>query len=556
MLWWFSQSSLAATASLTGRMSDLFSSTGAATVTLSDYSRYTSNSIALTEVTMSENTVATTTTTVTGTPPATGTATTGATVHQTSKNGALWKEYETCTTTMVTGTPPATGTLATTGISQASSNTSTDSHTFSIGSVGTSVSTWTYGDPESTASETIFTHSLQITGYSDFTWTSATTTEAFASSSFTESRLALHSSTSSTMDIVLRSTTTDAALIDSYSSYLSGTDTSHFHLGKVTTATTRVFEVATTSSRSLWDSHFNPEVRLWTSQTTYTLPGGDGGSTSGVSEFAHLTHHSEYRVLPQIRTTPDGLDVWRFTEWHDLSLDVARHQCLPFGYAGFGGSFAASALQVYVSVSADLVSGSAFDTSQSINPAALPTMSAYPGVTMFPVQAGQPLSIAGAAAASYISSPASIGTASIAVTWTSTTNASSGTGTILTSSPATYALAGSGAIAGSFYSEAAMTVNSEGRFFLIGGHAVGDNALGHSYQVRCRSGFAAWTEFKTSESSATLSFSTSSSAGTVSFSVPASHAIVFSIEPIFTANWTGGGEVPFYFSSTPHVPFS
>ena len=161
----------------------------------------------------------------------------------------------------------------------------------------------------------------------------------------------------------------------------------------------------------------------------------------------------------------------------------------------------------------------------------------------------------GAARASYVTGLSSIGTASVAVTWTSTTTAttSSGTASQVTSRLATYTLAGVSAIGGTFFSEDNLSIHSEESFQLIGGYAAGDNNLGHPYTVFARSGFAQWTEYSAGQSTAPTSFSTSGSNGTVSFTVPGNKGIVFQIEPIFTANWTGAGEIPFYFSSTPHV---
>jgi len=554
MLWHFTLSALGDTASTVGRFTDLFASTGAATVTLSDYEKYRTNSIAISEIAFSQDTVTSTTSTITGTGTATGTASTGATVMVYSKGGAAWSEYETCTTTIVTGTGTATGTAATTGISLAASNTSTVNYTFSIGDVGTSLSTWTAGTE--TYSSTIFTHSIQVTGYdsSNISLTSTTETAHFASSSFSETRLALWHSTTTSMDIVLRSTTTDAALINSYSSYMVGTDTSYFFLGKVSTATTRVYSFATTTSQSLYDSHFNQEARNFTTVSSYSLAGGANGETSSVHEAINVTNFTKYRALPQLRTTPDGWDHYQFTGGIWESMDKARFSVLPYGYAGFGGAFDASTLAVKFTVEAGLLSGSAF-SGQSFQFGPLPTVSAYPGVTLYPVDPALTFDMPGAARASYVTGLSSIGTASVAVTWTSTTTAttSSGTASQVTSRLATYTLAGVSAIGGTFFSEDNLSIHSEESFQLIGGYAVGDNNLGHPYTVFARSGFAQWTEYSAGQSTASASFSTSGSNGTVSFTVPGSKGIVFQIEPIFTANWTGAGEIPFYFSSTPHV---
>lgn len=558
MLWKFTLSALGDTASTVGRLTNFFGSTNAATVTLADYEKYKTNSIAISEIAFSQNTVTSTTSTITGTGTATGTASTGATVMVFSKGGAAWSSYENCTITVVTGAGTATGTATSTGISLAASNTSTDTYSFSIGDVGTSLSTWSYGSPASTFSETVFTHSVQVTGYdtSNFSWTSTTEEAFFNSSSFTETRLALWHSTTTSMDIVLRSTTADTVLINSHSSYMSGTDTSYFFLGKVSTVTTRVYSFATTTSCSLYDSHFNHEARNFTTVSSYSLVGGANGETSSVHEAVNITNFTKYRATPQIRTTPDGWDHYQFTGNVFPEMDKARFSVLPYGYAGFGGTFDASTLAVKFTVEAGLVGGSAF-SGQSIQFNALPTVSAYPGVTLFPVDPALTFDMPGAARARYVTGLASIGTASVAVTWTSTTTATttSGTASKVTSRFASYTLAGASSIGGTFFSEDALSIHSEESFQLIGGYAVGDNNLGHPYTVFARSGFAQWTEYSAGQSTASASYSTSGSNGTVSFTVPGSKGIVFQVEPIFTANWTGAGEIPFYFSSTPHVRF-
>lgn len=552
MAWKFTLSALGETASTIGRFTDLFASTSGGTVTLHDYEKYRTNSVALTEILYSQNSVTSTTSMITGTMPATSTASTSTVVSVFSKNGSPWAEYETCTTTYETGTPPATGTASTTGYSLASSNTSTVEHTFAIGDVSSSLSTYTYGAPVSTFSETIFTHSVQVTGYdSALSWTSTTETAIFASSSSSETRLALWSSTSTVEDIQLRSSTTDQILINSYASYLTGTDTSYFHLGKVSTATTRIYGHFTTTSKSLYDADFNPEASRFTTFSTYTLPNGDNGATSAVSEAISITRHTKARALPQIRTCPDGME-----SFDTASLDVVRFSALPNGYAGFGGGFSASTLAVCSTVDTGILSGSLF-AGQSIPISALPTALAYPSVTIFPVEMSATFSIPGAQAASYVTSLSSIGTASVAVTWTSTTatTMSSGTTSTITRRSATHTLAAASPISGTFFREESIVTNSGASFQLVGGYAVGENNLGKPYTVHARSGFARWTEYAPGESTAAATFQTSNTAGSVSFTVPGSHGLVIAMEPVFTANWTGSGDTPFYFTSNPYPYF-
>jgi hypothetical protein len=524
MLWHFTGSGLNATASTTGRFTDFFASTGGATVTLEDYEKYYTNSVAITDITISENTANTSITTVTGSSTVTGTGTASAITVVSSKNGASWSYYESFNTTVNTGT--GSGTAATVGSSAAASNTVYFTNIFSIGDVGTSLSTYSYGS--STVSGTFFTHSVQVTGYSDFSWTSTTETAGFYSTSFVESRLALYSSVSSSMDIVLRSTTADTVLIYSHSSYMGGTDTSYFLLGSVSTITTRVFEVATTTSRSVYDAAFHNEVQNYTTESSYSLAGGGNGETYAVSEYAHITKKTEYRLEPRI-IRGGG------------ELHFARFSALPHGFAGFGGTFDASGLDVFLTVNVGLAAGNAF-SGQSIHSDDLSTVLAYPNVTFFPVDPA--LKIAGKQAR-YVSALDSIGTASIAATWTSTTTTTGEVTTAVTSRFATYTAAAATPINGTFYSDEPLSIFTDESFQLCGGYAVGNNALGNPYTVYAASGFAAWTI-------GTASYSTSATGGSVSFTVAGDKAINFLLEPIFTAKWTGDADTPYYFSSTPY----
>jgi hypothetical protein len=89
---------------------------------------------------------------------------------------------------------------------------------------------------------------------------------------------------------------------------------------------------------------------------------------------------------------------------------------------------------------------------------------------------------------------------------------------------------------------------------MSGGFVAGDNALGSTYQVLARVGNARWTQFSSTQSTASLTGSTQGTAGSVSFTLPASHAIVFSMEPVLTASWSSAGAFSI-FSSAAHNSF-
>lgn len=539
-LWVFSLGSLNATASTAGRFTDLFSSVSSATRTLSDYQKFTTSSVGVTAITVSFNTTAVTSWTVTGFTAGTGTnpdtvhtASTNVTVSTTWKNGATWDSYS----HYVSGTSHL--------ISGAASNYSTATLTFSLGDVSTSLHTETVGSPVSTISDTHFFGTYQETGYTDSGWTSTTSTMGFAGSSTTESHLALHSPATTTQMIDARSTTTDETLISKFSSV--GTDWHVVGLSKTTT--TRVFTAPVSTTRSVWLDELNPEVENYTTNSVSTfVPNGSVDTNFSMSESVAVTYRTENRRLPN--TWSNAYESWTsfYTE-----LDNAWHRGPAFGYGGPGGDFTQSSLPVYLSVSIGLAGGGAFGT-QTLGTGNLPTALAYSGVTFFPDRADYPITLpAGAARAKYVSRISSLGqTASVAVTWTTTT--ASGTSTITSSTAATYTVAGVSSISGSFYRELPLTFNTSdirGGAPFRGGYALGENALASDYTVRIDGGFVAWTAF--SSDSSVSSGSTSSTAGSVTFTVPASLAIVLSVEPIISMSW-GGDRGDHFRSSVPYFP--
>ena len=526
-LWKFSLGSMATSATTAGLFTDLFSSASAATQTLPDYQKFTTASVAVTAITISLNvfntstiatgpnpgdTVTTQTTKSQTGPDSTDTISVNTAVEKTWKNGLTWN-----------GTTP--------------SNTVTVTHTFDLGDVGTSLSTYEVGDPATVISETIFTGSVQITGYTSSGWTSATTTQAFAESSSTATRLALHSSASTTAEIYSRQSTTDETLVSSFSSV----GTSWQFVGLAKTTTTRVFEALVPTTQSVWEASHHTSVSNYTTNSTATYSGGGITSEASVSEIANYTYRTEDRITPIIvaSNATDRDDVW--------------HQGPAAGYGGVGGDFIASSMPVYLRVTAGLTSGGTFATSQSFGTDNLPTALAYGGVTFFPDRTDYPISLpAGAIAARYLSRIASLGdAASVGVTWTATTTA--GTTTATTSTAATYLIAGASSISGSFFRAAPITYNTadvRGGIGGKGGYAAGDNALGSAYTVRVNGGHAAWTAYSSDSSVSTGSTSNTSP---VTFTVPASLAIVVSTQPVFSMSWGNAGD-HHYSSSVPHFP--
>lgn len=504
-LWKFSLGSMATNATTAGLFTALFSSASAATQTIPDYRKFSTASVAITAITISKNTTAT----VTGSP------TSATTVQTTWKNGTTWN-----------ATTP--------------SNTVTATHTFDLGEVSTSLHTYEVGAPPTVISETHFTGTIQITGYTSSGWTSATTTQAFGESSYTSTRLAIYSSNSTTAENYSRQSTTDETLVSSFSSV--GTDWQFIGMAKTTT--TRVFESLVPTTQSSWEASNHTSVSNYTTQSTATYAGGGLTSEFSVSEAAFYTYHTEDRLTPAIRSESS------------TGRDNAWHAGPAHGYGGIGGTFVASSMPVYLQVTASLAAGGTFATTQSFGTSNLPTALAYDGVTIFPDRTDFPIIVpSGAIRASYISRVASLGdAASVGVTWTATTT-TTGTGTATTSTAATYAVDGVSAITGSFYRELAMTFNTydprAGNYTIgRGGYAIGDNALGSNYTVRVNGGHAAWTAYSSDSS---VSTGSASSTAPVTFTVPASLAIVVSCEHILSMSWADAGQDHFS-SSVPYFP--
>jgi hypothetical protein len=442
--------------------------------------------------------------------------TSNVTVQTTWKNGATWNPTNT-------------------------SNTVTATHTFDLGDVSTSASTFTDGSPVSTFTATDFFGTYQVTGYTDSGWTTATATSTFGVSSFTSTRLALNSHVTTSAIVSRRMSTTEEILVSKFSSV--GTDWHFVGLGKTTS--TRVFDASATTTSNVWDDLLNPEVE------NYTTSSNDPGFSTNYSqsEIKAFTYYTEKRLTPETWSIP-----YDSSETPFLGHNKAWHQGPPHGYGGAGGNFTASSLPVYLSATAGLAAGGTFATSQSFGIGNLPTASAYSGVTFFPDRTDYPISVPdGAVAAIYVSRIDSLGQpASIAVTWTATT--STGSTTETTSTGATYTVGGLTSISGTFYREREIIFNTSdvrGGAGFSGGYAIGDNALGSAYTVRVASGRADWTAYSSDSSVSTGS--ASSTAGSVSFTVPASLAIVVSAQPVLSMSW-GITDDEHFLSSIPYFP--
>ncbi len=556
-----------------GRFEEVFGSTVGATIIVPDYGvRFTTEN-AVTAITISRNTESM------ANPSTEADAEPMIVVEVISKNGKKWEGYVTCYTYNSKGeiiNDYKGDPIIANSIPQ--SNIRKYTHSIQCGDIASGIISSNWTDWDGVAHEdthTAYTHTIQVWGYDGnfdgyeggafwpSRWTSATTTAEFpGETGITEEADALMNSVITTITYNSRSTAVDVALISSFS--LDHSAGHHILIGMVEKSTTRVFGVSSTTTCATYHHHFWTEVDQYTSYSSsagyfhfpaesnanadgempqgMTYGGENGaGTTIEVSHSVNMTYYVESPVSPGAWTRPEF-------NTDNLSLGVARHQVHPFGYAGFAGgsSFDVSSIGVYFTVTEHLFDGSHFNSAMTSGIAGkCPMALACPGVSIFPVDENLPVTIAGAESARYLSGLNGIGVASLAVTWTTTTNATSGTGTVGTSRWATYLLAATEKINGKFFTDAEITFNSVGnRFqlggFLQGGFGAGANAIGESYQVRCNGGFVRWGEVEEGDSVAGAIAETRSSGGTVTFAVDAGKAIVLTVEPIWSVSCPGG----------------
>jgi len=536
-LWSFSHTDLDATATTAGVFTDLFASTTGNTITIGDYRKFHSSSVALTAISVSIST-----------------GTSGGTTTQfTSYNGTSF-ETSTTTTVSTTGSPGSvTSTVTYTG-----NLSTTYSQSWSIDGVSSTLSTGTYttttdtGQPPATSSTTIFTHSVEVTGYdsSSSAWSSGTTSSTWGhATSTTGTHHILHSGFTTTTDVSIRSTTTDGLLFSSFTTTGTGTGTVRILLGSVSTSTVRVFSVRSSFTRLSYHADFHSQVSRY---TTTDEAVGSFFTVSASDEFL-ATRWTEERVFPHMLARPGDDNM--------PPLNEVRHRCHPLGHAGFGGAFTASALSVHVTTTQGLASGETFTEESLIPPAA---QSAVRGVSFIPVPSVFVLGgTERAVASSLLSVPTAMtGEISVALTWTSTTTTGTATSdTSIISRSATHTLAVTSAITGTFHTAEAFTFNSAWREEFLpydggiaeGGYVAGDHLLGNSYEVLARSGCLRWSPYTSTQSTAAATSSVTGSAGSVSTTIAASEAIVFTVENVITAAWSAAGQYSI-FSTCLHIP--
>lgn len=498
----------------TGKFTDLYVPSNGQSFTISDYQKFSTNSLAIAIVSLSRDT-----TTTQATP-------------------------STIIVTLTNGHPVYT--------------TSGWTNTFSLGDISTSASLPT---GTQTATTTRFTHVDFVSGYAtsgNRPFTTGNTVGFWESTSQTGDRAAWASSYTTTAtknsrhvtsDVVLRNVET-VTLTTGSSSYLSFLGMSRF-------TTSRIIQKEITVTNTGWRWGFSLEN--WTSTTALTNSfDTNEGKTLGTSKSGShdLIYSTKERLMARtygvILSPPAYNEAWMTTP--------AR------GWAGFCGSFTQTSPAIYLTTASGLAAGATFaDAFPAIY---LGTKALNEdGVKIVPCHESTGITLAGIGLvkSSLISAPTALASAvSIAATWTSTTEA--GTSTVTSTRSATHTAAMQSAIAGNYWTKFPITfdggadIGYNGPHASIGGYVAGDNRMG-SHEVRVNAGAVSWTQFTASASDATgVTGETSGTDESASFTVPQGAAVRIAVEPIITVSWIPtNNNYPYHgdhiIPTSPHQPF-
>lgn len=487
--------------SYTARFTELYSATVADSVTVSDYRRVITDSLALVEVSRSIGTTATIT--------ATGTA-----------------ASDTANTTVTT--------TFTNGYSVYS--TSSHSQSWSLGDIGETISTGATGTLSGTT--TIFTATDFVSGYEtsgNASFTTGTTSTQWAATTTSGTREAWASSYTTTTTASSRSVTEDTVL-RGVQTVTSSTGSSSYRsfLGLSRYSTSRVIPETITFTSTAWQTGSFVTSYLLTASTDNT-DGYQSGRTTTVFGSHDYTLSTRRRAAATVHAgryhPPVGNEAW--------ATYPAR------GWAGFCGSFTQTNPPVYLTTTSGLAAGGTFsDAAPAIG---FGSESLVGGVSLVPCDSRSGITLAGGGlvASSLISEPTALVTAlSIAATWSSTTATTGTPSTTQTTQAATHTVAVAGSIAGNYWTSHSVTMDSadpnigyHGPHASQGGYVAGDNQMG-SHEVRLAGGAASWTRYTAGVSGATgLSGVVTGTNESVSFTVPQGAAVRVAVEPLLTVSW-------------------
>lgn len=544
VLWLFDKSSETnLTSHSKGVFTDFYTTSSDLTITISDYRKFVTSSFAAGTVTLASTTYESISTSSVGpntTHTVTATMTNGVFTTHTSDNTFL---YQTVTETFSLGD---IGTILQTSVETYTTTTDTDAPPAS-----------------STGSTTLFTHTDYVSGYETdgaLSFTLATSVGFWSSTSRSFLTEKWASTYSSTVIKPIRLVASFAILADSHTVIGAGTDTTRVFLGKFSTATSKVYSYASSTTSSAF---YIPEMcsistvneTASTSDTVNHVTSGSTGTTI-VSAGHSLTHWTFKRAGIRMESTSAG---------HEAPYgDIVRYTVPAYGHVGFVGSFTQPDQSVYLTTECGLSSGSVFDTAWTMTPPAGKSLFEEAGATIYPVNERNLPSLIGVGLvnSSLMETPTAMTTClSVAATWTTTQTYTGGTSTATTTAVHTIGVVS--AISGEFlterpisFSDGNSNIGINGLFATTGGFGAGDNRMNASATVFVGMGRVSWTERASGQSTGGDSYSTQGDGLTVSFTIPQGVGLVISEEPLLTMSWDkttaipgGGDHIQF---TTPH----
>lgn len=486
-----------------GFFTDLFGSVSDRTYTLSDYQLFSTSSEQATLSTVSRYTTISSTTTVSGT----GTTTTNFTDFQWSFNNT-----------------------SSNFISDATSNNSTTTITFSINNVGSSV----------VDDQTIFTHPTAVSGYSNNSFTSTTTSTQWGGEITREvTWVGWYTSRTRQDSVMSRYTAPDTILVSKFTTVGASPNTTLSYLGKVSTTSMLVYTSSVSTTVAEWPAHLNQLVTQYqiasatSAEVTSISQTGAGATSSGITNTYTLQYFTSAKLFPLVGTKTNTQQL--LSPLGGFSGVSYRVSARPNGYIGFGGGHTQNQnLSVFCTVSASLVTGSEF-TGITINATDLKTRLMHPNLTVFPVETDEIFTIPDAQKAKYVSTVSGLGGALIDVTWTktSTTNVTidgdATTALITVSLPARYSLEPTQLITGDFFTEGSIASSGLGNPYPDAPWSITIGGVGR----------VTWSNYSGTGTSAFTTVYSLPDAFT-SFTLASNQAVAYIAEPLLTASLQTG----------------
>lgn len=375
-------------------------------------------------------------------------------------------------------------------------------------------------------------HTIQLTGISDYSFTSTTVTGYFDEtvlSTFTYfDYLSVETFVSSCKQ---RFTKEATILISKYTKININGNNSTILLGLSTTTSSYWGTLPTTTEGYRFPSSLNSFIR------TANPPDGQQSGAGLTAEYYTNDH-----LNPVVSAFRNSL--WYFAPFNGFTGVGYRARVYPKGYVGWGAGYSGNLLNPYVTVSGNLLEGSEFP-GRSLMLSNLETVKIHDNLTMFPIK--QPLLTftLPKGIGKYVSTVSTFTDASVNVTWTSTSSSAGSTGSIeiTVSRTAKYRVAPSFPILGDFFTEGILQTRATSRVVNLNG--LGGNVPDTPWSITLNGhGQVSWTAYSHGDTRGDKTTFRMDDAYST-FTLANVNAIVFSGEPIFEVYW-GREEVPHY----------